>query len=385
MTDTADAFLYRRPELARQYADALLGRSPFGHRSGLFLAAPRRTGKSTFLRIDLVPCLEAEGVRTLYVDLWADRTADPGQLIAARLARELEALASPLSKLLRKSGVRRVSGGGVALDFSEDEASEPVTFTDALREIAKRSGKPVALIVDEAQHALDSEAGKQAMFALKAARDALNQEGQGETRSPGLILVMTGSHRDKLSALVLNRDQPFFGATVVDFPLLGDGYVAAYVDWLNARLAPDNRFDTGDVTRAFRLLGHRPELLDRVLSEHALGGAGAPGLRTTVETGAEQLRERLWTQYDNDFGALTPLQRALLMALLREGERLAPFTEATRTALEEDIDARVTASDIQKALKALRRNGLVWKSGRGTYAAEDQGMIAWLEARSSEN
>gem|GEM_PF-4011755 len=58
------------------------------------------------------------------------------------------------------------------------------------------------------------------MFVLKAARDALNQgleRGDG-----GLRLVLTGSNRDKLAHLVLNKNQPFFGPGITPFPLLGE-------------------------------------------------------------------------------------------------------------------------------------------------------------------
>jgi len=48
--------------------------------NGLFLAAPRRTGKSTFLQGDLTPALQQAGVEVVYVDLWADTRRDPGTL-----------------------------------------------------------------------------------------------------------------------------------------------------------------------------------------------------------------------------------------------------------------------------------------------------------------
>ncbi|MDR2260026.1 MAG: hypothetical protein LBE06_03645 [Azoarcus sp.] len=42
------------PGLARQFADAMQGKTLFSDApSGLFLAGPRRTGKTTFLWIDL--------------------------------------------------------------------------------------------------------------------------------------------------------------------------------------------------------------------------------------------------------------------------------------------------------------------------------------------
>ena len=57
------AGLFHRPELAAQLAARLLhpGVLDEGLRSGLFLSGLRRTGKTTFLRNDLIPELEREG------------------------------------------------------------------------------------------------------------------------------------------------------------------------------------------------------------------------------------------------------------------------------------------------------------------------------------
>ena len=62
----------------------------------------------------------------------------------------------------------------------------------------------VALIIDEAQHALTSEAGEVTMTSLKSARDQMNQPGQAN-----LMLVMSGSDRDKLLRLVVSAGAPF--------------------------------------------------------------------------------------------------------------------------------------------------------------------------------
>lgn len=49
MTILNSQFIYHRKELAEEYCRILSGRSPVNNAtSGLFLAAPRRTGKSTF-------------------------------------------------------------------------------------------------------------------------------------------------------------------------------------------------------------------------------------------------------------------------------------------------------------------------------------------------
>ena len=59
---------FHRTALAQWYAEEALDTS-LGRSGGLFLAAPRRTGKSTFVRQDLVPALVAMGAEVIYVDL----------------------------------------------------------------------------------------------------------------------------------------------------------------------------------------------------------------------------------------------------------------------------------------------------------------------------
>ncbi|MDT9702615.1 hypothetical protein, partial [Streptomyces sp. P17] len=87
----------------------------------------------------------------------------------------------------------------VTWDLSTGKLPAGATLSDALQLLSAATGRLVVLIVDEAQHALNSNEGVNAMFALKAARDALNPGG----KRPGLRLVFTGSSRDKLAQLVL--------------------------------------------------------------------------------------------------------------------------------------------------------------------------------------
>lgn len=77
---------FPRHQLAADMADAVRGHTLFSDApNGLFLAAPRRTGKTTFLRNDLLPTLETQGVEVVYVDLWSDQQRDPAQLIQAAI------------------------------------------------------------------------------------------------------------------------------------------------------------------------------------------------------------------------------------------------------------------------------------------------------------
>ncbi|HET8746280.1 MAG TPA: hypothetical protein VFM98_11795, partial [Ramlibacter sp.] len=83
--------------------------------SGLFLAAPRRTGKSTFLREDLRPALERQGALVIYADLWADRATDPGEVIVNAVRTALQQRQGVVARLAHASGVEKVSIGGLAL------------------------------------------------------------------------------------------------------------------------------------------------------------------------------------------------------------------------------------------------------------------------------
>ncbi len=63
-----------------------------------------------------------------------------------------------------------------------------VPVPSALAAMQHAAGKPICLIIDEAQHALTSETGLNTMAALKSARDQMNKPG-----APTLLLVMSGS------------------------------------------------------------------------------------------------------------------------------------------------------------------------------------------------
>jgi hypothetical protein len=208
---------YPRTPLASSLADALQGKDVFSDApNGLFLAAPRRTGKSTFLQADLMPELQRRHVVVVYVDLWADQKRDPGSLIAEAVGQALLKQLGVVAKTAKLAGLDSINVAGIKIDTSKIGKVDGSTLTDALRALSEASKAPVALVIDEAQHALTSEAGETAMAALKSARDQLNRPG--EVR---LMLVMSGSDRDKLLRLVNTNAAPFYGSQIHRMPELG--------------------------------------------------------------------------------------------------------------------------------------------------------------------
>ncbi|WP_415145970.1 ATP-binding protein [Limimaricola cinnabarinus] len=366
-----------RAEDAARIASLLTPDPLTGSLAGLFLAAPRRTGKTTFLRSDLIPHLANKNYAVIYVDLWSDRSADPADLIVSRITTALEQHDGLISRMRKNSPVDRVGMLGFSVGLKEGGPWSG-TIADALEDLIKATGKDLVVIIDEAQQAVETDAGLNAMFALKAARDAINQ-------APGdrhLYLLMTGSHRDKLSTLVQNRQAPFFGGIVRPFPPLGSSYIDSMAARVNEALAETAKLSPEDLEAAFDVVGRRPELLTDCLRDliFAPEGAGPEALkRIASERKAQAEIDTL-----SEIASMTPLQQGILRLMARKGLAFQPFSEETREALKDVHRGRVPAvTTVQTALAALREKGFVWRREYGQYIL-DNADIAVALARSDD-
>jgi hypothetical protein len=375
--------IFKRGSLAESLARDLAGESFVDYSSGLFLAAPRRTGKSTFLRNDLIPECEKRGWLAVYVDLWANREIDPAELISGAIGTALGEFESAFSKAARKAGIEKISLlRTLSWDFTKPQLPAGTTLARALDVLHEVSGKMIVLIIDEAQHALNSESGVNAMFALKAARDQLNRGN----RPDGLRLVFTGSSRDKLANLVLKSKQPFYGANITPFPLLSHDFVSFVTDVWNGRLAVSNQFNIADMEYAFQLVGRRPEMLNKLLTEVSVGLGEASNLGELLRTGALNHQAGVWSDYESAYNDLSPLQQAVLDVMAERTISkipFAPFAEQTfldvnRKLEQAQAEPNATTPNVQKALDVLREKELVWKANRGEYALEDSSIADWL-------
>ena len=369
-------FYYPRQGLAATFADNLLGGGIVNYSSGLFLAAPRRTGKSSFLRRDLTPILRERGVAVIYVDLWEDRSRDPSDLLRAGLIAAQQDLAGWVRKATRGLRPKKVSIPGLGdIDFKDPEAVDKATLTELLAKLGDTARSDIALIVDEAQHVRVSPSGKETMFALKAARDAFAQQTVA-AENARLILLFTGSDRRKLSELVTSRKAPFYGARIEEFPRLDDGYCRAYVEWLNQRLAEDQQFTAEQLVPIFERLGRRPEMLDDVIQQ-AVFGAGADQLEQVAQDYFNRLEDSMVEEYHS----LDPLERQLVLRIADTEANFRPFTQGTVDMLRHVLDADITTSKIQTAMKNLSDQGLIWSPARGIYEIEDGEFARWLETQ----
>ena len=374
---------YPRTDLARVTADVIEGRGLFDEgRDGLFLAAPRRTGKTTFLREDLAPEMLRRGHAVVYVDLWSDTDRDPAKLIDEAVGDAIRARLGAVAKATRAAGVESLDLAGIMkIDTTRIGEHDGATLARALGALRKASSGSIVLMVDEAQQALTTPRGAATMTALKSARDQMNSPDDVNLR-----LVMTGSDRDKLARLVNTHDAPFLGGRIRDLPLLDDGFVHFVCDAVETRrpeLAPVDRRGLGV---AFARLGHRPVAFERAIADalNPLSSGQGRFEGRVLELAAQQDAAAL-AELEAAWHGLATLDRAVMNRVLSVSGPFRPFDAESlqhydRALLTENPEAkRATQSRVQKALSRLRAHDppLLWKSNRGEYAVADAAMQRW--------
>lgn len=378
---------FERPELAAQLAASVSGRQKWTNDAdGLFLAAPRRTGKSTFLKGDLGPALLELGAEVLYVDFWANLNVDPAALLYAEISRALLENAGFVARMAERAKLTKVqigaAGTSLAFDPTQIGTSPGSSLTAALRELYAATSKPIALILDEAQQLTVSPRGEDVLKELKAARDTLNQPDDVR-----LMLIMSGSDRDKLGRLTNSKAAAFYGSMVKTLPLLGEDYVA----WLGGLLAQSNpnlgRIDTQAMGSAFAMLGHRPQMMDRAIG-NALNPVtrGDASFEAAVLEHADAIRSSERERYTDLYSSRSSMQKAVLTVLMESADTFSPYGAVTLKSIGAVFGKTASTTSVQSALEALRKLDppMVWKSNRGEYALDDLGMIEWYqEAKAS--
>jgi hypothetical protein len=302
-------------------------------------------------------------------------------LIADAIARALAARLGVVSRAVKAAGLESVTiAGALKIDGSKIGKVDGVTLPDALRALHEAAKAPVALIVDEAQHALTSEAGEATMSALKSARDQLNRPGE-----VNLMLVMSGSDRDKLLRLVNTYGAPFYGSQISRMPPLGHDFIDHVSRLITAQRPDLAPVDGATLVQAFESFGHRPQFFMEALGQTLSPLSGLQGVRfeQAVLQAATERQQADEAQMESEYLALRPLEQAVLWRLLDQGPRFRPYDVEALRFYRERVAGRVTPQMAQRALESLRERNpaLVWKSARGEYAVDDAAMHRWFEQR----
>jgi len=364
---------FHRPTLALDLANQLL--QPKGLmkkvRSGLFLGGLRRIGKTTFLRGDLIPALEAQGAIVVYVDLWSNTAAKPSDLLLGVVRKTLADLERADSKavgVLKRLKGLDLGAAGFKFGFSLSELgkNEGWTLAGAFSELVHLAKTDVVVIIDEVQHAMGSEDGDNMLLALKAARDEINLTPD----TPGYFLfVGTGSHRARVRELTIKGKQAFNGAMSEDFPVLE----IDFVDWLLKEADLDGRSPTLEVAfECFVRLGRRPEELMKALFalQHLPNFVEADQDLRAITEGVRQSAAGVDLARLDDLG---PLALAVFGYVCKQGGQGVKklFSAATLDEYSVEMGRPVGAEEIQKVATMLVDSNILARDGHGIYGVSD--------------
>lgn len=370
----ASELVFHRTELAHYLADYIKSTDAA---SGLFLAAPRRTGKTTFIKEDLIPLLCDQGATVIYADLWEDKAINPSLVITHAIRAALLASDGLITRAAKAAGVTKFKVAGFEIDLATIGTQNGISIARALENFAVATQKAIVMVIDEAQHAQSSEEGRQTLFALKAARDAMKGAGR-----PGFRLVATGSNSSKLANLVNAKDQAFYMAPMEDLELLGADYLA----WLLQTSTYRSKPTLSALQQGFDLCSHRPEPLRAVLRELSRCPLDAPDARDAqflalMGQNLQSARE----SFLQSLRAMLPLDACVLRRMALLGKDFTPFDVTALAHYSQllqshgsGLDVVPTQSSVQSALERLRKEGLVWNASRGIWLVEDSQHSAWI-------
>jgi hypothetical protein len=180
-----------------------------------------------------------------------------------------------------------------------------------------------------------------------------------------------------------SKEQAFFGASMVNFPTLGQDFI----DWFCENVDLAHALDPDQVFQLFKEGGYRPELLgaaaDDIRFDFTLDATAIPErFAMLVRAQAEELNANL----KKIIHSLTPIQSAVLRVMSAQGEDYAPFEAATMDLYAKAMaktgiansGLKIEVPGVQQALIALQDKKLVWKASRGVYAVEEHVIVDLL-------
>lgn len=358
---------YPRKDLTERVMNAF----EMGVSDTLTLFAPRRMGKTTFVRRDLIPEAAKRGYMPVYVSFWDNRD-DP----ASAMLQAIKLALAERNWWTRAT--HRLSGAQVTVKGSptgEVEASIGVTaekpvapdsatlaelrlrFTD----LVKKNDR-ILLCLDEAQHLATSVAFENLVFFLRTILDEYRET---------VRVMYTGSSRDGLRKLFSRRKAALFqSSSQIELPTLGAGFIehmrACYKE------ASSRDFGFAEGQQAFNLLNRVPREFRSVIEKMALSG------EQDILQQAALVHDDFMDDagYPDSWKRLKSIDQALLTWIAFGHASLYQETCKHYLADQLGVDS-VETHTIQNAVNRLRGEHLSLVS-QGSYEFEDPRFRDWI-------
>lgn len=355
-----DLWHFSRAELAQQ----VLGMFEAGLSSALVFFAPRRMGKTEFLRKDILPLAEKKGWRTFYFSF-----LDIGEKVQEEFTCALGNFAESIGAISNKnsilSRVRAIGGEAVGVK-ANIEFNEAKYISDIKSVFSCLAGKgKILLLMDEVQVLSKKSTNDQFIAGLRTVLD-INKD---------LIkVIFTGSSREGLRRMFSQASAPFFHfGQNLPFPELD----REFTDHLSNifKKATKRELDKDSLWENFLKMDKVPQLARSLVERLALN----PNL--SILEAKEQLLADIFN--DRAFVAIwnnsSTLEQLLLKEIASGAERV--FSEKQRIIFAKNLGVpELTVPSVQSSIRVLQRKNLIGKlPERSGYYIDDPNFNSWLK------
>ncbi len=354
-----DIWHYHRKALAQQ----VLGMFESGMSNALVFFAPRRMGKTEFLRKDIQPLAEKRGWRTFYfsfLDTGIKAKSEFTQAIADFAENNRSQVKGVLSRIKKITGGAAGFKAGIELGPKKKVKMEPKKIIGALA----KQGK-ILFLMDEVQTLAQNKKNDEFIAGLRTALDM---------HKDNVKTIFTGSSRDGLRRMFSESTAPFFHfGQNLPFPELG----REFTDHLGNifQKATQRTLDLDVLWEVFLEMEKVPQLARSLVERLALNPNMAIKEAKT-ELLSDILNDRAFEQmWEN----CSLVEQLILIEIAEDGGEI--FSEKTRNKFSKKLGmTELPVAKIQSATRTLARKLLIGRSPlRGHYFIDDPNFKSWIQ------
>lgn len=355
-----DTWHYARKKLAEQ----VIGMFGSGLSSALVFFAPRRMGKTEFLRKDIMPLAESLGWKAFYFS-FLDVGAEPAIEFSQALAEFIEKITilTKTRSLLRR--VSKVSGEAGSIKAGVEfvpPSQEQRNIKTLIAQLAEKN--KVLLLMDEVQTLAQNSSNTQFIAALRTALDI---------HKDTIKVIFTGSSQEGLRRMFSQAKAPFFHfGQNLPFPEL-DKKFTDHLAEVFAKVSA-RELDREVLWATFNEMQRVPQLARSLVERLVLN----PEL--DLAEAKNQLLSEVFKgrAFADSWEGCSVLERLMLREISQGNTNL--FSVAVRNKLAKMLGIQSLAvSSVQSAIRTLQRKNIIGRfPERGGYFIEDPNFKEWL-------
>ncbi|MGD1524154.1 hypothetical protein [Vibrio owensii] len=336
--------------------------------------APRKRGKTEFIRKDVIPACHEREILPVYIDFWKIKD-DPAAAFIHGVEEAIESNQGWFKGLLSKFKM------GGKLELKPTSASASVTVEASESKVGSESllnafrllekcDKPVLLLLDEVQHLATKESFSDFTSSLRSFMvngDDKHIKG-----------IFTGSSQSGLTRLFNDSKAPFYNSSqTLAFKELDIDFVTFELQNFS-KASGGATLDANEALEVFKKQGRAPGRFVDLLKTMVLNAVH--DLEEGVKKFDRELAIAANESYIELVSELKPLDLTLLR-LIAMGENSKFYTEqgkAKIVALASTENIPTSRTSISNSITRLSNDGIIFSIKHGTWQLEDPALRDFL-------